>query len=475
MKKIIFVLIFMFSLFSVAFASFPTMYLLETNVYVSREDYFNKIWEHYNIPVKKGSNNSRWNTTFFPALYNNLMSANCFAYGYFRNDNASSELQNTIYCYYGDNIEVGDIPTNINTKIYKDSIKYALYYTNSSTYYINSQILNNSETIFNFANGITYYILILDENGDYWEYSNDGWSVSEVKPPFELNINYDHIVNGTYINKRDYTTASWKMASINSRGIYNTMRIYFGSEIENPFAYLDIDLNDMSIINKSGGLTLNGKEISISSSRIQFNTKYYLNYDLYVDGNNSPVYSNGINFMWLPFNAIINDISGDSSDYSGDYNTGYIINVGSGDYDLQDNTNNIIDSIVDDSEVDNIVNEYLSGDINDISSKFGFTPLDNPFTTFLLHILESTYNALTIREPVILYANYNGMEFVLNSDDFITPESNIKTFVKSLMIFIYIYGNYKYFHYLITLVETARIDKAIAELGTDEFYDSDIM
>lgn len=175
-------------------------------------------------------------------------------------------------------------------------------------------------------------------------------------------------------------------------------------------------------------------------------------------------------YIFLPQNAVISN--------------GIITNYGSGDnYNVQDSTNDIINNINDSSDVTNILDSYfptissgnISGELNKIASEFGFTPLDNPFTTFLLHILESTYDALTLREPVVLTADYKTMHFVLSSEQFRTPDSDLKYFIRNCMIFLYLYGNYIFFHHLLTLIETARIDKAVAVLGTDEFYDSDIL
>lgn len=209
-------------------------------------------------------------------------------------------------------------------------------------------------------------------------------------------------------------------------------------------------------------LCLLGGQVSITSRYVDYNISYKLNVYLYTNDlvSDTKTYY----YRFLPYNAVIGFTSGDSGD-------GYILSVGSGDYNVQNSTNDIMDA----SEVDDILNEYLSGDIESISSEFGFSALDNPFTTFLLHIVEGLYDALTIDDDIVLQADFKTLHFELHSSDFTTPDSPIKTFVRNMMIAFYIYGNYKFFHYLITLVETARIDKAIAELGTDEFYDSDIM
>ena len=163
-----------------------------------------------------------------------------------------------------------------------------------------------------------------------------------------------------------------------------------------------------------------------------------------------------------------------SGDYGNSYNQQQQTNNITGS--VEDSTQEIKDTLTDTSGVNDLINENLSGDINTWGTKIGYTPIDNPFTTFLLNLVRRVYNALTQRGNVRLDFNHHGTtDWFINSSDFVTPDSPIKTLVKWCLVFLYIYGNYKYFHHLLTLVETARIDEAISTLGTDEFYDSDIM
>lgn len=174
------------------------------------------------------------------------------------------------------------------------------------------------------------------------------------------------------------------------------------------------------------------------------------------------------------------NVVGGSLIISGDYFNNGTYNNQFSDLDNQinnnDNTEDIINSITSVDNVDSTIDSFLSGDINYWSNEIGYSSFENPFSTFLLDLVTNVYNALTQRGDVILDFNHHGTtDWVINTREFITPESDVKNLIKWSLVFFYIYGNYKYFHYLITLIETARIDKAISDLGTDEFYDSDIM
>lgn len=359
--------------------------------------------------------------------------------------------------YYSNNVVLA-YRFRLDNGNYKDYYNYPTFTSSEVDYFYAKQYdINTTQLVMELGEEYPTNFIV---NKFKYQANND----------IQIRDSVDRIVN---ILKRDYSTQSWKLGDLIDDGGYEYLLfnlIDMEVDQESPITSFEIDSN-RNYVFRQGSLTLNGDDLNVTSRVIQYNKLYKLN----IYGRESVVSETRdllgtYYYKWLPLNAILNT-SGDWS--SGE--TGAIVSYGSGDYNTQDSTNDIISYIEDSSEVDNIVNKYLSGDINSIASDFGFTPLDNPFTTFLLHILESCYDALTRREPVVLYGDYKTLSFVLNSEDFRTPDSSIKSFISTLLVFLYLYGNYKYFHYLITLVETARIDKAIAELGTDEFYDSDIM
>lgn len=285
------------------------------------------------------------------------------------------------------------------------------------------------------------------------------------RPQIYFMPNYDEIVNVdsnfTEVNclKRDYSLPNWTIGTTTN---FNELLDFIFTLRDNT-TFEDIGFIRNSTAEYSNGALyydIYENKMFVNSRFIQYNRVYTLSVSMQTASESTTV--DTFDFIFLPLNSTITN--------------GVITNVGSGDYSVQDSTNEIISSITDDGDIDNVLNEYLpSGDITDIAtSNFQFTLLDNPFSTFLWHLLDSVYGALVDTGNVTLEADYKTLHFELNSDDFTLPDSEFKTFLRTVLIFLYIYGNYRYFHYLISLLETANIDRVIAELGTDEFYDSDI-
>ena len=312
------------------------------------------------------------------------------------NDPLQPTTANITMTYY---MTVADMAQNTSTTKYLQS-------GNSS---FNCGIGNNSTNV---------YYLYLDNNGNWWEYSEIGFSVGDLQPPFNFVPNYDIKNNSVNVLKRSYSVIEWELGKITDLGDYD----YYVFDLHAANEELDTiiqskydhDLNRVS--GRYIGLALNG-DLFFTSRLVLYDLTYRLNIQLYKD--NSLVTQYFYLYKFLPLNSVLQNTSGDE---------GIIVSVGSGDYNVQNSTNDILNNldntlnnITDSSEVDNIMNEYLSGDIESIASDFGFSALDNPYTTFLLHVLESTYDSLTLREDVVLQANYRGITFRLNSADFTTP------------------------------------------------------
>lgn len=215
----------------------------------------------------------------------------------------------------------------------------------------------------------------------------------------------------------------------------------------------------------------NNYDVYIKSSLLNDNIPLFLTIDTFTDS----TMNEDVDYVQCYFmtdfmnNSTTSVITNASGDVIGNINLGEIIDS------QQNETNNILNSINDATQVDNIMGEYTSGDIETISSDLGFSALDNPFTSFLFFVIEGVYDVLTEREDIVLSTHYKSLEFNLASTDFTIPQNELKTFIRNMLVCVYIYGNYKWFHYMITLLETARINKFMAEIGTDEFYDTDIM
>lgn len=281
-------------------------------------------------------------------------------------------------------------------------------------------------------------------------------------PTFEFVPNYDYVVHyGDYVDtfnllKRGYSNSSWALGTFTDIpeevNKIRVVMIFDDTSYEDRFYIPTYKfLNDYFFIYNN--------QFYVHSRYMKYNTPYFLLFYLY-DSNDDFIESYQYNYLFLPYNANVEN--------------GVIVSAGSGDYNVQDSTNDTIGVITDDSEIDSILDETFSGDIESFASDFGFTAFDNPFSTFLLHIVDSLYDALTVRQDVVLSADYMGITFTLNSADF-NANYQLKSFVSILMIFIYLYYNYIFFNHLITLVEIGNFDDLIDLIGYDEFYDSNMM
>lgn len=287
------------------------------------------------------------------------------------------------------------------------------------------------------------------------------------------NTAYNGNIFTYYYQGSLYNTINLKLGNIvNNDSYYYECKLLDNNNIEVGTSFVSLNLNPIDIYNDGALYIDNNQSVYVITRNITYNKQYKLVITSYYDGGSA--LNEDIDwFLFLPLNSVV---SGET-----------ILNFGSGDGfglidstgqiidNQQQQTNDIIGSINDASEVDNIMAETLSGDISTISNDLGFSALDNPFTSFLFFVIEGVYDVLTEREDIVLSTHYKSLIFDLASTDFTIPQSELKTFVRNMLICVYIYGNYKYFHYMITLLETARIDKFKAEIGTDEFYDTDIM
>lgn len=104
-----------------------------------------------------------------------------------------------------------------------------------------------------------------------------------------------------------------------------------------------------------------------------------------------------------------------------------------------ENTDKIIDTLTDDSEVDNMLAEFGSGDINTMASKFGLPSIPNPFSQFIETIFYGITDVLTLDGDVTLDFGFQGQHMYLHSSDFTTPLNAATVFISGFLTFIYVY------------------------------------
>lgn len=344
---------------------------------------------------------------------------------------------------------------------------YGGQYTDIIKYNGNSMYKGNIYTIsssgFNISNQqASIGLMSIDAEDDkYGNMISNNYYINglEFEPNYFQKVNFTGINDEFNALKYDYSITDWKL------GIFEEIPEDVNKIVVTLFfadggtAFSDSFLSYTKLFNKNY-FFINNDNLYVHSRYIKYNTKYNLLMYTYDDSNNF-IESYQYNYVFYPTNALIQN--------------GSVVNPGSGDYSVQDSTNDTIAALTDSSDIDSILNLTFSGDYASFADDFGFLPFDNPFSTFLLHIVESLYDALTVRGNASLSANYrNYFTFSINSDDF-RSDYQYKEFISAMLVFIYLYYNFIFFNHLITLVEIGNIEDAIDFLGFDEFYDSNMM
>lgn len=352
----------------------------------------------------------------------------------------------------------------------------------SSTYAFNySDVVYTTNDIYNSSNGNT----VITSRGyipsDLFEgyYQNIVWQFSPTSNSQTVTINggnqwqYHAITGGWNIYLGSITDSEWVEKIQYRVGYWNNTLNQFSPVSSSTYTIYDYSKNGplykyWTSTNNNGvyttGIYLDTYkfqncilQLVITSQQPNELTTIYYDYLI----TNSKTYINGgIFYPNLTF----------SGDYVQDYNNQTETNQ------QEDNTNNIIDSINDindDSQVDDILNGYFSGDYNDMANQWGFNPFQNPYYDFLKSVLFGICDVLADQRNVTLDISFFGRSIILHSEDFITPNNLITQFVRYVLIFFYIYGCFKFFYSVIISFETADIETIKQKIGTDEFYYKD--
>lgn len=356
-------------------------------------------------------------------------------------------------------------------------------WTNQNYWFVSGNYRNLENTMLREIPYQSVNILILNEPTNFEFINTQNYRLVQVQTQAEGYLYYDipsawtNQVIGT-LNKSIFCNRIWYRASA-----YNKNTNQFEIIADNVTLWQYSDGNNISnFYNTDITSTYWSSVIDMNLYRLKNCCVYLFFEHSNVNGSDLivPIYVSDTNTRYSVATGGGLIVSADDT-FSGDYLNKYdndINNVVNEQpiNDIANSVDNINDSITSTEGSDDLINSYLSGDIDSWSSDLGYHPFENPFTSFLYNLVVNVYDALTRRGNVVLNLNHhNTTGWVINTDDFITPNSPLKNLIKWSMIFFYLYGNYKFFHYLLTLIETAKIDKAIATLGTDEFYDSDIM
>lgn len=199
-------------------------------------------------------------------------------------------------------------------------------------------------------------------------------------------------------------------------------------------------------------------DVYLQAKYIYDNTIYS---SVWADGSTDPYTLAYTNFYIKNNNTVVsNGVINPSQTFSGDYKDKY-----DNDIDNQEDVNNISeaidDTVLDDSEVDNMLSEFnTSGDILD---SLGYSPLENPFTTVILDVITQLTDVLLGSGNVTLDISAFDLEMVLHSESFVLPNGLIKIFVSLVSNGFMIWIIYKYGFKLYMEINTGKFKNLIDE------------
>lgn len=392
--------------------------------------------------------------------------------------NNQQYISNNNYGWYIYEIGWIRFTSNSISSLKRNSVTGGRHGSNIDVVYTDFDIYNGNNSSSSIVYNAGYYTPSwFDLTGDY--YSSMVWEFSPTSNSQTVTINggnqwqYHAITGGWNIYLGSITDSEWVDKIQYRVGYWNNTLNQFSPVSSSTYTIYDYSKNGP--LYKYWTSTNNGNTYTTG---IYLDTYKYQNcvlqlvitsevpnelttiyYDYLIT--NSKTYINaGIFYPNLTF----------SGDYVQDYNNQTETNQ------EQDNTDNIIDSINDindDSQVDDILDGYFSGDYNDMANQWGFNPFQNPYYDFLKSVLFGICDVLADQRNVTLDISFFGRSIILHSEDFVTPNNLITQFVKYVLIFFYLYGCFKFFYSVIISFETADIETIKQKIGTDEFYYKD--
>ena len=129
--------------------------------------------------------------------------------------------------------------------------------------------------------------------------------------------------------------------------------------------------------------------------------------------------------------------------FSGDYNQQYNQQQDTNNFiqQSQNNTDEIKDTITDDSQVQNNLDEFVSGD--NLLNEFGYSPIENPFTSVIVDVCSDLKDVLLGSGNQTLNISWGGRTQYLHSEDFIFPDGILFTLIHLICNGFFIQTPYK--------------------------------
>lgn len=298
-----------------------------------------------------------------------------------------------------------------------------------------------------------------------WNFTPNGSTVSIANGNMSLYHTIDSIYNcplgvlkdSIYARKITYSWGTWNGSKYtwgNDRVLYDYNKngylpnYFVGSTTEDNYVYSTrIDLNTNNHANDILALTIESDNSTTRGTIITF----YLVTDNY---------TNIVGGVFYPGNTF-------SGDYNNQYNqqqqTNDIIST------TENNTQEIIDTITDDSEVQTGLDNFTNSS-GDILNNFGYSPIDNPFYAVIDFVLNSVKDVLLGSGNVTLNVGWHGYNTVLRSQDFTLPDNAVVTLIHLICNGFFIWGLYKYGFKLYQWINSGRLQNLVNEANDHQYY-----
>lgn len=360
------------------------------------------------------------------------------------------------------------------------SFRFNSGYTNQAYWFVSGNYRNLEDTMLRENPYQSVNILTLNEPTNFEFINTQNYRLVQVQTQadgylyYDIPVTWTNKVIGT-LNKSIFCNRIWYRASAYNKNtnqfeiIADNVTLWQYSDGNNISNFYD---TDVSSTYWSSVIDMNLYRLKNCCVYLFFEHSNSTGSDLVV-----PLYVSDTNTRYSVATGGGLIVSADDT-FSGDYLNNYdndINNVVNQQpiNDIANSVDNINETINDDSQVDDILGGYFSGDYNDMANQWGFNPFQNPYYDFLKSVLFGICDVLADQRNVTLDISFFGRSIILHSEDFITPNNLITQFVRYVLIFFYIYGCFKFFYSVIISFETADIETIKQKIGTDEFYYKD--
>lgn len=156
-------------------------------------------------------------------------------------------------------------------------------------------------------------------------------------------------------------------------------------------------------------------------------------------------------------------ISGGALDLNNTFSGDYYNN-----YNNDTNTQDIINNTNDMSDVDNSLNEFISGDALDIANKFGFVMFSQEYYDFIYNTIVDIVGVLEETGDVYFdYSMHGESPTRIYSSSFTIPNGTLKNFITMFLISCTVFAFYKYIADILELISTGNILEALSEFKVD--------